>query len=115
MKVMVVDDTIQIADMLRMALEFAGVDVITHTSEFAALLAPEPWQGVDAAVIDLMLPEVDGEQIVRYLAADHPGIQRVVLSAVAHQRPGLSDLAICITKPIDPRSLLAVLGVRDDA
>ena len=114
MRVLIAEDTVAIADMLAMALEFADVEVAKWTSDFAALLAPEPWQGVDAAVIDLMLPDVDGEVIVRYLAAEHPSISRVVLSAVAHQREGLADLATCITKPVDPATLLAALGVRRD-
>lgn len=114
MKVMIVEDTVAVAEMLAMALDFAGVDVVQRTSDFAALLTPEPWQGVNAVVCDLMLPDMDGEQILRYLAAEHPSIRRVVLSAVAHQRPGLSDLATCITKPVDPRHVLGALGVHDD-
>jgi DNA-binding response OmpR family regulator len=114
MRVMVVEDTAAIADMLAFALEFADVEVTTWTSDFASLLTPEPWRGVDAAVIDLMLPGMDGEDIVRYLAAECPSVQRVVLSAVAHQRPGLDQLATCISKPTDPRFLLQVLGVRRD-
>jgi DNA-binding response OmpR family regulator len=114
MRVLVADDTVAIAEMLAMALEFAGVDVTTRTSDFAVLLTPEPWQGVDAAVIDLMLPGMDGEDVIRYLAAEHPSVKRVVLSAVAHQRQGLGDLATCITKPVDPRSVLSALGVRRD-
>lgn len=113
MNVLIVEDTIPVAEMLAMALEFAGVDVTLWTSDFAALLTPEPWQEVDAVVCDLMLPDVDGEQIIRYLADHHPGIQRVVLSAVAHQREGLAGLATCITKPVDPRHVLGALGVRD--
>jgi DNA-binding response OmpR family regulator len=114
MKVVVVEDTVAIADMLAMALEFADVEVIKVTSDFASLLTPEPWRGVDAAVIDLMLPDVDGESIVRYLAAEHPSLERVVLSAVAHQREGLADLATCLSKPVDPADLLNALGVRRD-
>ena len=115
MRVLIAEDSVAIADMLAMALEFADVEVVKVTSDFASLLTPEPWQGVDAAVLDLLLGGMDGEDIVRYLAADHPGVKRVVFSAVAHQREGLSDLATCISKPVDPRSLLAALGVRDDA
>lgn len=114
MKVTVVDDSVAIAEMIGTALEFADIEVQLVTSDFAALLTPEPWQGVDAAVIDLMLPGMDGEVIVRYLESDVPAVRRVVLSAVAHQRPGLVDHAICITKPVDPRQLLLALGIRDE-
>lgn len=114
MKVLVVDDSIAIAEMIGTALEFADVDVDLVTSDFESLLAAERWQGVDAAVIDLMLPGMDGEDVVRYLEAEVPSVRRVVLSAVAHQRPGLAEHAICITKPVDPRQLLSALGIRDD-
>lgn len=114
MRVAVVEDSIDVADMLRLVLETAGVDTVVFTTGFESLLTAEPWRGVDAAVIDLMLPEVSGEAIVGYLADNHPGVRRVVLSAVAHQRPGLDRLATLITKPVSPNVLLAALGVRDD-
>ena len=115
MKVVVAEDTVAIADMLCMALEYADVEVVKVTSDFTSLLTPKPWQGVDAVVCDLMLPGMDGEDIIRYVAEHHPGIARVVLSAVAHQREGLDELATCISKPVDPRLLLNALGVRRDA
>lgn len=111
MLVLIAEDSPEIAHMLETILELVGVETRIVTSNFSSLLTAEPWQGVDAALIDLMLPEVDGERIVAYLAAHHPTVRRFVLSAVAHQRPGLDELATLLTKPISPTTLLNALGV----
>jgi DNA-binding response OmpR family regulator len=111
MRVVVVEDSVEIARMVETILSLADITTSLVTSNFECLFAAETWQGVDAAVIDLMLPGVDGEDVVRYLAAEHPAVRRVVLSAVAHYRPGLDELATLLTKPVSPHTLLNALGV----
>lgn len=113
MRVAIVEDSTEIAEMLRTLLEWEGMEVVTFTADFAALLSEVPWEGIDVAVIDLMLPEVDGERILAYLADHRPGVRRVVLSAVAHQRPGLDRVATVLTKPAPADLLISAIRGHD--
>lgn len=115
MRVAIVEDSPDVAEMLTAMLGLSDVETVTFTDDFASLLSAEPWQGVDVALVDLMLPGIDGDEILAYLASHHPTVRRVVLSAVAHQRLGLDQLAhAVVTKPVDTRSLLRAIGVHDD-
>lgn len=40
------------------------------------------WSGVTAAVVDLLMPRVDGVTVLQWLAVHHPNVKRVVCSAL---------------------------------
>ena len=113
MLVRVVEDSQEVARLLEVILQRAGVTVEKWTADFDRLFDDGAWEGVTHLVCDLMLPGVDGEAIVRHVAAQHPDIVRVVVSAVAHHRQ-LDDVAVPISKPMDIRHLLNALGLRDE-
>lgn len=116
MHVRVVEDTPMLADLLLINLEHEGHIVSVTTSEFGDLLRPEPWQGVDVAIVDLLLSggETTGEQILRYLMKQQPQIKRIVLSAIASQRPEVIGLADAVfDKPVDFKEIES--AIRDIA
>jgi two-component system chemotaxis response regulator CheY len=81
--VLVVDDELAIADMLRATLEEEGYHVMIGANgrEALDLLATD---GADLVISDLMMPGLDGQSLYRALKADprHAAMPIVLMSAV---------------------------------
>ncbi|HEV7492970.1 response regulator transcription factor [Baekduia sp.] len=110
-RVLVCDDDPQILRALRVVLRDAGYDVIPAETGEEALdrMAVRP---PEAAIIDLMLPGIDGVEVCRRLR-EWSQIPVIVLSAVDEEsekvralRGGADDY---VTKPFSPDELLARL------
>lgn len=104
--VVIVDDDLAVARLESAILARHRVTLVT--SWFRSLLGPDPWAGVDVAVVDLMLPGIPGEEIVAYLAETHPRIRRVVATAKPlYELEALLPLADAVLlKPFSPDQLL---------
>jgi CheY-like chemotaxis protein len=114
-RVLVVDDDPQVLRLLRVNFELEGYDVALASNgeeALAAVAAELP----DVMVCDVMMPGIDGLEVVRRLRAD-PATAKlpvVVVSAKAQQ----ADLAHgkeagadeYVTKPFDPQDLLDAVG-----
>lgn len=105
--VLIVEDDPDIALMMSLSLGIAGNTVATVGSGQAALdeLAQSR---PDVMVLDLGLPGMGGEEVLRLVRADVglQGLRILVASATAQREPG--DLACdgYLTKPFDPRELV---------
>jgi DNA-binding NtrC family response regulator len=77
---LVVDDDAVARDLLTEVLSRDGYRVRTASggTECLALAAAEP---VDLALVDLRMPDMDGLEVLRRLAAIRPGIPTVILTA----------------------------------
>jgi two-component system NtrC family sensor kinase len=77
-RLLVVDDEIEIADLMRAVLEGAGYDVATAESGAVALelLAEARF---DAIVSDVRMPDLDGAALWRAVRARHPQLARRML------------------------------------
>ena len=110
-RVLVVDDEDQILRALRIVLRDAGYEVRPAlTGEEAldvAALAPP-----DAAIIDLVLPDIDGVEVTRRLR-EWTQAPIIVLSAVDAEAEKVRALQAgaddYVTKPFGPRELVARL------
>jgi two-component system KDP operon response regulator KdpE len=110
-RVLVVDDEDQILRALRIVLRDAGYEVRpASTGEEAldaAALAPP-----DAAIIDLVLPDIDGVEVTRRLR-EWTQTPIIVLSAVDAEAEKVRALQAgaddYVTKPFGPRELVARL------
>ncbi len=109
--VLVCDDETQILRALRVILRDAGYEALPADSgedalDLAAVRHPQ------AAIIDLVLPDIDGVEVCRRLRewSDMPVI---VLSAVGDEDAKVKALAAgaddYVTKPFGPRELIARL------
>jgi DNA-binding response OmpR family regulator len=83
-RVLVVDDSPAIAELLGAALLLEDYDVRTITTGFTRLLDPRApeWDGVEVLVCDLMLPESSGLEILSVARQAHPQIRRIALTAI---------------------------------
>jgi len=110
-RILVVDDEQQILRALRVILREAGFEVLPAASgeealDVAALQRP------DAAIIDLLLPDLDGVELARRLR-EWTAMPLIVLSAVGEEDAKVRALAAgaddYVTKPFGPRELVARL------
>ena len=110
-KVLVCDDEPQILRALRVILREAGFEVLaTETGEEALDVAAVGRP--DGAIIDLLLPDIDGVEICRRLR-EWSEIPIIVLSAVGEEDAKVRALDAgaddYVTKPFGPRELVARL------
>ena len=111
-RVLVVDDEVNIAELISMALRYEGWTVeAAHTGVKALAAAKE--QRPDAVVLDMMLPDFDGLEVLRRLRAVDPGIPVLFLTArdavedrVAGLTAGGDDY---VTKPFSLEEVVARL------
>jgi two-component system KDP operon response regulator KdpE len=110
-RVLVCDDEPQIVRALRVILRDAGFEAVPATSgeEALDLVAVRPPQ---AAIVDLMLPELDGVEVTRRIR-EWSEMPILVLSAVGDEERKVEALAAgaddYVTKPFGPRELVARL------
>jgi CheY-like chemotaxis protein len=110
--VLVIDDEADARDLLQRTLEGDGFDVRTAESgeeglRLARELAPA------AITLDVMMPGMDGWEVLRRLKAD-PELQRipVVMVSILHEK-GMGfalGAAEYLTKPVDRKLLLYLAG-----
>lgn len=111
-KIIVVDDELDILDFVQISLEADGFEVITASSGKEAL-AKIKQESPDLILLDLMMPQMDGYEVMRILKADKqtrniPVIMLTALAQVDDKIKGLNTGADdYITKPFDLRELTA--------
>jgi two-component system alkaline phosphatase synthesis response regulator PhoP len=113
-RVLVIDDEPDILLLCRVNLEHAGHEVIEATDGESGLALVRE-QRPDAVVLDLMLPTIDGFDVLRTLELERAivDVPIVVLTAKAGELDRRTSLEIgadeFIPKPFSPESLLDVL------
>ena len=111
MKVLVIDDDRRLGDMLRTYLEGQGVSVDTRLDGTSGLAALDHG-GYDAAVLDVMLPDIDGFEVCRRIRAASE-LPVLMLTARGDETDRVVGLEIgaddYLPKPFSPRELLARL------
>lgn len=114
MRVLVIDDDMAIGMLVRLNLQQHGYDVIVKQDGLDGLLVAQR-HAVDLIVLDLMMPLVDGFQVLAELKAD-PRTKRIpviVLSAVsmakAQQQAREQGAYAVVTKPFDADRFMNVI------
>jgi DNA-binding response OmpR family regulator len=111
-RVLVVDDDPQVVRLLRVNLELEGYDVVSAADGTQALEAVAS-QRPDLVVCDVMMPGMDGTEVVRRLRRENETLPVVMLSAKAMRSDmerGLEAGADeYVTKPFDPTELIEVV------
>ena len=110
-RILVCDDEPQIVRALRVILRDAGFEAVPAGSgeEALDLVAVRP---PEAAVLDLMLPDLDGVEVTRRIR-EWSEMPIIVLSAIGDEDKKVEALAAgaddYVTKPFGPRELVARL------
>ncbi|MDJ0344471.1 response regulator transcription factor [Streptomyces sp. H10-C2] len=85
-RILVVDDEPDLVEVLCAALRYEGWQACAATTGPAAVVAAADWRP-HAVVLDVMLPEFDGVEVLRQIHAVQPEVRVLFLSA----RGGLQD------------------------
>ncbi len=109
-RVLVVDDEANLTELLAMALRYEGWDVRTAASGLEAVRAAREF-GPDAVVLDMMLPDFDGMEVLRRMRGETPHVPVLFLTAkdavedrVAGLTAGGDDY---VTKPFSLEEVVA--------
>jgi two-component system OmpR family response regulator len=79
-RVLVVDDEPNLADLLSMALRYEGWEVRSAGDGLDAVRTAREFRP-DAVVLDVMLPDIDGLEVLRRLRGEAPGVPVLFLTA----------------------------------
>jgi DNA-binding NtrC family response regulator len=112
--VLVVDDEVSIADGLRLTLEAEGYSVRIAGS-LATALSVMSQADVQAAVVDLMLPDGDGLTLTRELKKRDPNVEVIIVTAYGSVRKAMeatkgAGAFYVLEKPFDPDELIGLIA-----
>jgi CheY-like chemotaxis protein len=95
--ILVVEDEEKMRELLRRMLERASFTVLTapHGREALKLFRERP---VDLAITDLMMPEMDGFELIRQLTAQWPSIRIIAISG--------ADLRLDMARQLGAKAVL---------
>lgn len=109
-RILIVEDNYSIASGLRSAIELEGHDVAIESDGVTGLARARTWSP-DLIVLDLMLPRLDGYQLLMTIRAERHDMPVLILSARSDEiekvrgfRIGADDY---VTKPFGLAELLA--------
>jgi len=109
MNLLVVDDEKEIADLLELYLKNDGYQVFKFYRGKPALECVES-EKVDLAILDIMLPDIDGLEICRKIRESHT-FPIIMLTAKGEELDKVTGLAMgaddYITKPFTPLEVVA--------
>ena len=108
MKILVVDDESSIRNLIRMQLEMEGYEVLTAADGREAL---ERWnEGPDVLILDVMLPDTDGYELLRLFREKDRDIPVLMLTAKSQMNDKLLGLQLgaddYVTKPFNYAELI---------
>ena len=112
-RVLVVEDEASIREMLTLNLKMAGWEVLEAGSAERALELMHREEPCDAALLDIMLPGMDGLRLCETIRRDNNDIGIIIVSAKGQESDKIRGLSIgaddYITKPFSVSELVARL------
>ena len=109
-KILMVDDEPKMVRLVKAYLEQEGYQALTAYDGLSALEVARQ-QHLDLIVLDLMLPGMDGLDVVRVLRSEGNKVPVIMLTAKTTEQDKLVGLNLgaddYVTKPFSPRELMA--------
>lgn len=110
-RVLVVEDEASIRELIALNLQMGGYQVLEAGSAEQGLALLSQGQKCDAAVLDVMLPGMNGFSLCETIRRDDPNIGIIILSAKSMEQDKIRGLSIgaddYMTKPFSPAELTA--------
>jgi len=111
-RVLAVDDEPSLTELLSMAMRYEGWQVATANSGTAAVKAARETRP-DAIVLDMMLPDFDGLEVMRRIRSEDPGVPVIFLTAKDSVEDRIGGLTAggddYVTKPFSLEEVIARL------
>ena len=108
-KILVIDDEARMCDSLKLLLKNSGFEVQTSNSGHEAMeyLGKNTF---DLVFLDLVMPDMDGFQVMDYINRQHPDTMVIIITGYASMESALKALRNgaydYIRKPFEPEELL---------
>lgn len=116
MRILVVDDQVDSADMLAELLTGLGHQTLAVNDGPAALAAIGPFQPA-VVLLDLGLPELDGYEVAQRLRAEHTDMQLLLIAVTGYQsdvnRLRQAGFDHHLIKPVSLQKVAAILSALD--
>lgn len=110
-RVLVVEDEASIREMVALNLKMAGWEVVEAPSAERALELMHHGEECDAALLDIMLPGMDGLSLCETIRRENNEIGIIIVSAKGQESDKIRGLSIgaddYITKPFSPSEMVA--------
>lgn len=110
-RVLLVEDEASIREMVALNLKMAGWEVVEAPSAERALELMHGGERCDAALLDIMLPGMDGLSLCETIRRDDSDIGIIIVSAKGQESDKIRGLSIgaddYMTKPFSPAELTA--------
>jgi DNA-binding NtrC family response regulator len=110
MKVLLVDDEQDFRETLAKRLLRRGIQAEMAGGAVEALAWMKQNPELDAVVLDVKMPGMDGIEALKHIAASHPGVAVLMLSGHAHVETAMKGLELgafdYLMKPVDIEELV---------
>lgn len=110
MKVLLVDDEQDFRETLAKRLARRGIEASCAGGAAEALAWMKQNPVLDAVVLDVKMPGMDGIEALKHIAASHPGVAVLMLSGHAHVETAMRGLELgafdYLMKPVDIEELV---------
>jgi CheY-like chemotaxis protein len=92
-RILLVDDNPHVQHTLARLLAMLGHDVV-YAADGREAMAQLRREGCDAVLTDVLMPEMDGLDVLRHVARDHPGLPVIAMSGGSARMPGADALQL---------------------
>jgi DNA-binding response OmpR family regulator len=107
--ILIADDEVEIADLVALHLQKEGYHIVKASDGKAAIHAIQS-QSIDLAILDIMMPELDGYEVTRQIREKNH-LPIIFLSAKTSDLDKITGLVMgaddYMTKPFNPMELVA--------
>ena len=107
--ILIADDEQNIRSLIRKYAEFDGFNVVEAVDGMQALEIMNTHE-IDLAVIDVMMPELDGFSLCREIKKNKPNVPLIILSARSEEYDRLHGFELgvddYVVKPFSPKELI---------
>lgn len=111
MKILVLEDEFSIRSFVTLNLKREGYDVIEAASGEEAIALFDKNQDINMAVLDVMLPGIDGFEVLKHIRNKSQNIGIIMLTARTNEEDKVLGLEYgaddYISKPFSPKELIA--------
>ena len=110
-RVLILEDEANIRSFVVINLKRAGYDVIEAATGYEALEKLREFPDINVAILDVMLPDIDGFEVCRRIRAGGMKIGVLMLTARSQETDKINGLMTgaddYVTKPFSPAELIA--------
>lgn len=109
MKLLIVDDDPHIRELMRLFLENEGFELVEAENGLAALTLIEE-EGIALVILDVMMPEMDGWQLVKKIRSFNEELPLLMVTAKGESTDKIKGFHLgtddYLSKPFDPLELV---------